>query len=406
MVRSFRLPAVSVITAVALAFGGVVSTSAAPTTETARQAAAIPEVTPSDPFIIGTPKVGRRLEVDGASWGADVGLDIQWYADGKPIDGGWDSYFTPTASHVGKRITVSFTGIYFDEELEDWVEVGTRTSKPTAKVAKGTLVAKTPVVSGSARVGTTLVAVPGSWTKGTKFTYQWLSNGKTVKGATKSTFTLTKARLGDKLSVKVTGKKAGYTTVAKKSKTTSAVKKAVWPSTEYGDFAPKTITGRGDDYIKLPAGAKTGVIVATHSGTSNFILKTETSSGGYGELLANEIGRYKGTTAFGLISWDRGKSKYLEVTADGAWTIKVLPMSKVPTLPTSGKGPGVYKYTTKSAKTRVVKHAGTSNFLVRYHHDGSFDTLVNEIGSYSGKKRFVAGPGIVEIDADGKWVVK
>ncbi|MBK7821914.1 MAG: hypothetical protein IPJ61_12775 [Tessaracoccus sp.] len=56
-----------------------------------------------------------------------------------------------------------------------------------------------------------------------KLSYRWLRNGKAVKGAAKSTYKLKKADKGKKITVKVTGKKSGYTTVAKTSKATKKV---------------------------------------------------------------------------------------------------------------------------------------------------------------------------------------
>ncbi|MDF1487708.1 hypothetical protein [Tessaracoccus caeni] len=79
-----------------------------------------------------------------------------------------------------------------------------------------------PTISGTAKVGKTLTASPGSWKpSGATFGYQWLRDGKAIKGATKSTYKLGSADAGRSISVKVTGKKAGYSSV---SKTSSAKK--------------------------------------------------------------------------------------------------------------------------------------------------------------------------------------
>ena len=86
--------------------------------------------------------------------------------------------------------------------------------------------APTPKISGTAKVGKKLTAKPGTWKpSGVKLTYQWKRSGATLKGATKSTYTLTKSDKGKKITVTVTGSKSGYLTAAKTSKSTSAVKK-------------------------------------------------------------------------------------------------------------------------------------------------------------------------------------
>ena len=72
---------------------------------------------------------------------------------------------------------------------------------------------------------TSVKASTGTWSeKGLKYSYQWKLNGKKIKGATKSTYKLAKADKGKKITVKVTGKKSGYTSVTKTSKSTSKVK--------------------------------------------------------------------------------------------------------------------------------------------------------------------------------------
>ena len=92
-------------------------------------------------------------------------------------------------------------------------------------VAKGTLKAAKPKVKGKAKVGKKLTAKPGTWTAGTKLTYKWFANGKAIKGATHKTLKLKKSLKGKRITVKVTGTKAGYAKAAKVSKKTGKVKK-------------------------------------------------------------------------------------------------------------------------------------------------------------------------------------
>jgi hypothetical protein len=92
-------------------------------------------------------------------------------------------------------------------------------------VAKGALASAKPKVTGKAKVGKTVKASRGTWTSGTSFTYTWYANGKAIKGAKKSSLKLKSAQKGKRITVKVTGKKTGYTSVAKTSGKTSKVKK-------------------------------------------------------------------------------------------------------------------------------------------------------------------------------------
>ncbi|MFT3889136.1 MAG: hypothetical protein QM713_13360 [Arachnia sp.] len=90
---------------------------------------------------------------------------------------------------------------------------------PKPKAVSGS----TPTISGTAKVGKKLTAKAGTWTSGAKLSYQWKRDGKSIKGATSSTYTLTASDLKKKITVTVTGSKSGYTTVAKTSKATAKV---------------------------------------------------------------------------------------------------------------------------------------------------------------------------------------
>lgn len=81
----------------------------------------------------------------------------------------------------------------------------------------------TPKITGSAIVGKTLKVTPGAWTEGTVFAYQWYQNGVPIAKATRSTLVLSTALAGKKISVKVTGKKSGYSAKAMASARTPSV---------------------------------------------------------------------------------------------------------------------------------------------------------------------------------------
>ncbi len=87
-------------------------------------------------------------------------------------------------------------------------------------VTPGTITSPVPTVSGTARVGRVLAAGTSTWGPGavTK-AYRWLRNGKPITGAIGSSYRLVAADLGTKVSVRVTGTKAGYPTVVRTSGT-------------------------------------------------------------------------------------------------------------------------------------------------------------------------------------------
>ncbi|HMS36115.1 MAG TPA: CAP domain-containing protein [Arachnia sp.] len=101
---------------------------------------------------------------------------------------------------------------------------GQKTVTYTVKVfgAKYKTLSQTPkpTISGTAKVGKKLTAKAGTWKpSGVKLTYQWYRGSSKIAGATKKTYTLTKADKGKTVKVKVTGKKTGYAAVSKFSAT-------------------------------------------------------------------------------------------------------------------------------------------------------------------------------------------
>ncbi|QXT63348.1 hypothetical protein [Tessaracoccus palaemonis] len=169
------------------------------------------------PTISGTAKVGRTLTAIRGTWTSGTTYTYQWYAGGSAIKGATGKSFTPTATQKGKKITVKVTG-----RLSGYT-TASKTSKATSSVAAGSLTTKVPTIKGTAKVGKKLTVIRGTWTSGTSYSYQWYANGSKIKGATSKTITVKTAQKGAKITVKVTGRKSGYTTATKVSKATAKV---------------------------------------------------------------------------------------------------------------------------------------------------------------------------------------
>ncbi len=178
------------------------------------------KLTAATPKVSGTVQVGKKLTAKPGAWTSGTKLTYQWLRNGKKIPKATKSSYTLTASDKGTKTTVKVTG-----SKTGYTTVA-KTSKATAKVKAGKLTATpTPKITGTTKVGKKLTAKPGSWKPATvKLSYQWYRNGKKIKAATKSSYTLAKADKGTKITVKVKGTKSGYTSVTKTSKTTAKVK--------------------------------------------------------------------------------------------------------------------------------------------------------------------------------------
>ncbi|PPF35142.1 hypothetical protein C5C10_08050 [Rathayibacter sp. AY1A3] len=178
-------------------------------------------ITAATPTIGGTAKVGSTLTAKPGTWGpSPVALAYQWKANGTALSGATSATYTPTGATLGKTITVTVTG------SKSGFTAVTKTSAKTSAVVAGTLSAATPAITGTAKVGSTLTAKPGTWGPSpVALTYQWKANGTAISGATSATYKPTSATVGKKITVTVTGKKADYTTATRTSAATAAVVK-------------------------------------------------------------------------------------------------------------------------------------------------------------------------------------
>ena len=175
-------------------------------------------VDPGAPKIMGTPKVGSRLTVDPGTWGpGEVALRFRWYRGSEELPETGQSRVV-TAEDAGKQLRVAVTGDHNTHRSR------TVLTPFTATVARGTLTIGSPTISGTPTVGRTLTSRTGTWGPGTvTTTRQWYRSGSVIAGATGWTYKLTSADRGKRISLKVTGKKSGYTTHTATSASTGTV---------------------------------------------------------------------------------------------------------------------------------------------------------------------------------------
>jgi hypothetical protein len=178
---------------------------------------------------------------------------------------------------------------------------------------------------------------------------------------------------------------------------------AEWADTTYGAFKPVTKSGKGDSVLMLPADAVAGFVTSTYKGSSNFIVEVlDKTNQSTGDGIANAIGNYSGSAAFGLNSYGEPGTS-IKIQAEGTWTLTVSPFSAAKEFPASGHGDGVYLYTGE-AEAMILTHKGESNFIVSQYGDETvMSGLVNEIGKYTGTVPVTAGPSIFTVTADGAW---
>lgn len=80
-----------------------------------------------------------------------------------------------------------------------------------------------PRIVGDARVGEVLFVNTGKWTPSAALSFQWNANGEAIDGETGTALELTPALVGDTITVKVTGTRAGFEAKSVTSEATAAV---------------------------------------------------------------------------------------------------------------------------------------------------------------------------------------
>ena len=174
------------------------------------------------PTITGTVQVGKQVSAGNGTWSATPdSYTYRWFQDGTATPIGTGKNLVVPAGAAGRALTVEVTAkapAYHD---------GVATSAPSGAVALGDLVNNTaPSVSGTAQVGKTLTANPGTWTPAPAadgFAYQWFQDGTPIPDATGKQLVVPASAEGRTLTVEVTATVDGYAPSSVESVGTGAV---------------------------------------------------------------------------------------------------------------------------------------------------------------------------------------
>lgn len=257
---------------------------------------------------------GSRPPLAGQFTGAYIALASRVVADGSGLTNHTNSLSAYTTWAVrqenlaaigGSGAVIAADGTFSvqiraeDLELADGREWGIRTyagggatypafSTFTPLSFVGAPTTSVPTITGTAKVGSTVSATPGTWTEGTAFAYQWYVSGIPV--STASTYTIAPADAGKTLKLEVTGTKDGYATASVKS--------------EGVKVAAATLTTK----IPTIAGtAKVGSTVTAKTGTW-----TSGTAFAYTWYVSGEVVSRK--PSYTLTAADAGRTLKLEVT--------------------------------------------------------------------------------------------
>jgi hypothetical protein len=190
-------------------------------------------VTTPTPTISGTLATGSLLTAHPGTWSpSEDSFTYVWKRAGTPISGASDATYLLQTADAGHVISVSVTA----------VKIG-YTSTPTESI--GTIPIRSiftttplPIISGSVTVGQRLTVTTGSWLPAATFTYVWKRDGNVITGADGSGYRLLPGDAGAKITVDVTGSRAGYS-----SATTTSIETAAVDSIPFVTTPTPTITG-------------------------------------------------------------------------------------------------------------------------------------------------------------------
>jgi hypothetical protein len=167
------------------------------------------------PAILGTAKVGTTLTSDPGTWSPAPDFSYQWFKYKTSSDTAVQVATTPTylvtPADLGYTFTLKVSG------TKTGYITGESVSSAKKIIAGSLTKTPTPKITGLLKVGITIKATPGTWDTGTSFTYQWLRDGVSIAKATSASYKLTAKDKARKISVRVTGKKTGYTSISKTS---------------------------------------------------------------------------------------------------------------------------------------------------------------------------------------------
>lgn len=149
---------------------------------------------------------GLKLTASFAGWYADnmpEAFAYQWFRGEAEIPGATQRTYVVTEQDCGFRLRTRITA--FHHLFAPSVQYTPATSSVEQFLSVGT-----PSILGTPTAGATVIAVPGQWTTGTTFSFQWFADGALIPGAVKRYYNVSTVDQGKNLQVLITGSKPGY----------------------------------------------------------------------------------------------------------------------------------------------------------------------------------------------------
>lgn len=141
----------------------------------------------------------------------DYAIEVQWFIGGQLHSQWLDSSGPPAGPtapgvvpiHSDRTLDIALNPVGTPSPSSSPAPPSSSPSTPSVPESPVSLTAS-PRVTGSGAVFSTLSLYPGAWTGSPLLRYQWLRSGRPIAGADGSTYRITRADIGHRISVRVT----------------------------------------------------------------------------------------------------------------------------------------------------------------------------------------------------------
>jgi len=167
------------------------------------------------PAVAGAVRVGATVEASAGAWDGADRFTYRWLADGAVVASGL-RYRIP-ASLLGRSLSVEVTGLADDFPSRTVTSGG-------VLVAPGRLAGSGLEIAGRPLVGRTL-AVRGARIAGAQLRVQWYAAGRKIPGARSLRWTLRRAQVGKRVTVRVVASATAYESLVRTSPRTTKIRR-------------------------------------------------------------------------------------------------------------------------------------------------------------------------------------
>lgn len=172
--------------------------------------------------------------------------------------------------------------------------------------------------------------------------------------------------------------------------------------------APVIFTGTGDSIIDYDNSVPSLVHIIGNASSRYFSVTNYDVNNEYIDLLVNTTDPYDGICP--LDFKDSEHTTRFQVSAEGAWTIEILPLSSMELLFIPGEisGKGDYIFTIRGGTPDIATITGNSSsryFGVYGYSDNGLDLLVNTTDPYAGMVLLDSTTIVIEVNAHGEWAI-